>query len=66
MIAASRTRFLNFRDRAAEAIWFVARLDGRDLIVTGLRGQGMALGLLPGSVSYRVLHHATIPLLIVH
>ena len=51
---------------AAEAILRVAQLEGCDLIIMGSRGLGMVQGLLLGSVSYRVLHHATIPVLIVH
>ena len=51
---------------AAEAILRVAELEGCDLIVMGSRGLGMVQGFLLGSVSYRVLHHATIPVLIVH
>ncbi len=50
---------------AAEAILRVAEADGCDLIVMGSRGLGMMQGLLLGSVSYRVLHHAQIPVLIV-
>jgi nucleotide-binding universal stress UspA family protein len=50
---------------AAEAILRVAQAESCDLIVMGSRGLGMMQGLLLGSVSYRVLHHAQIPVLIV-
>jgi nucleotide-binding universal stress UspA family protein len=50
---------------AAEAILRIAQAEGCDLIVMGSRGLGMMQGLLLGSVSYRVLHHAQIPVLIV-
>jgi nucleotide-binding universal stress UspA family protein len=51
---------------AAEAILRVAETEGCDLLVMGSRGLGMVQGFLLGSVSYRVLHHATIPVLVVH
>ena len=51
---------------AAEAILRVAELENCDLIIMGSRGLGMVQGLLLGSVSYRVLHHATRPVLVVH
>ncbi len=52
--------------RAAEAILRVAQLDNCDLSVMGSRGLGMVQDLRLSSVSYRVLHHATSPVLIVH
>jgi len=49
----------------AEAILRLAEAENCDLIVMGSRGLGMMQGLLLGSVSYRVLHHAQVPVLIV-
>ncbi len=56
----------NVEGPAAEAILRVAQLEGCDLIVVGSRGLSMVQGILLGSVSYRVLHHATVPVLVVH
>jgi nucleotide-binding universal stress UspA family protein len=50
-------------DGAASAILDVAK--GADLIVVGSRGRGGFAGLLLGSVSHHVAHHATCPIVIV-
>ena len=49
----------------AEAVLHVAEAEKFDLIVIGSRGLGQLQGLLMGSVSNRVLHHAKIPVLII-
>ena len=54
----------NVEGPAAEAILRVAQNEACDLIIMGSRGLGMMQGLLLGSVSYRVLHHAQMPVLI--
>ena len=49
----------------AEAILRVAKVRNADLIVLGARGRGGLTRLLLGSVSQRVIQHATCPVLVV-
>ncbi|HMQ52798.1 MAG TPA: universal stress protein [Anaerolineae bacterium] len=49
----------------AEAIINVAEVRGVDLIIMGTRGLGALQGLLMGSVSHKVMHHAHCPVLLV-
>lgn len=50
---------------AAEAILKVADTRQNDLIVMGSRGLGTLSGILLGSQSMKVLHHAPCPVLVV-
>jgi len=50
---------------AAEAILKVANTRRNDLIVMGTRGLGILSGILLGSQSLKVLHHAPCPVLVV-
>ncbi len=52
-------------DPTVEAILRVAETRKADLIVLGARGLGTLAGLMRGSVSQKVLQHATCPVLIV-
>jgi nucleotide-binding universal stress UspA family protein len=50
----------------AEAILNVAETRDADLIILGARGMSSLEGLLLGSVSQKVVHHAACPVLVVH
>lgn len=50
---------------AAEAILAVAKTRHADLIVMGTRGRSSLEGLLLGSVSQKVIHHAECPVMVV-
>lgn len=50
---------------AAEAILNVAQIRQADLIVMGTRGRSSLEGLLLGSVSQKVIHHADCPVMVV-
>lgn len=54
-------RFL--KGRAADTL--IAAADGADMLVVGNRGRGGFRGLLLGSVSQQVTHHATCPVVVV-
>jgi len=51
------------RDRPAHAL--TKQADGAQLVVVGSHGRGSAVGLVLGSVSHAVLHHAPCPVAVV-
>ncbi len=53
------------KGRAADVVCEIAAKEGFDLIVMGCRGMGHLTGMLLGSVSDKVLHRSTVPVLIV-
>lgn len=52
-------------ESVGEAIADIARNEGVDLIVLGSRGLSEFKGMLLGSVSSKVLHHASCPVLVI-
>ncbi len=50
----------------AESILKIAENSQSDLIVMGTRGLGTLKGLLLGSVSRKVIHYSTCPVMVVH
>ena len=50
----------------AESILNFAKNSQADIIVMGTRGMGTLKGLLLGSVSRKVIHYATCPVMVVH
>jgi nucleotide-binding universal stress UspA family protein len=51
------------KGRSADTL--IAAADGADMLVVGNRGRGGFRGLLLGSVSQQIAHHATCPVVIV-
>ncbi|MBI4282658.1 MAG: universal stress protein [Chloroflexi bacterium] len=64
--AAGQTGIMRFsRGRTADVICDIAAKESFDLIIMGSRGMGHLSGMLLGSVSDRVLHRSTVPVLVV-
>src|SRR4051812_27869295 len=61
--AGARIEQKLLKGRAADTL--IAAAEGADMLVVGNRGRGGFRGLLLGSVSQQIAHHATCPVVIV-
>jgi nucleotide-binding universal stress UspA family protein len=62
-IAGVRIEQMLLKGRSADTL--IAAAEGADMLVVGNRGRGGFRGLLLGSVSQQIAHHATCPVVIV-